>query len=176
MKRQRIGVYAGSFDPFTNGHLDIVRQAIELFDRVIVLVAVNPSKNTLFTMQERVQMIDEVIKEEGFDTVEVAMWDGAIVDFAYGAQAKFLIRGLRTVSDFEAELMMAQVNAGIDPPCRTVFLPASQHAGLVSSTGVRSAALAGKFIRGALPSAVERRMRDKIADFPPKADPPLAEN
>lgn len=162
MRKRRVGIYAGSFDPLTNGHIDIIQQAAELFDNVFVLVAVNPHKKTLFSMEERLAMIREALDELGFSNVEADSWQGAVVDYAHRQGAKFLIRGLRTVSDFEFELMMAQVNANVEPSAKTVFLPASQEMGLVSSSGVREAALAKKIVRGAVPKSVERRLREKL--------------
>lgn len=149
----RIGVYPGSFDPLTNGHLDIINRASKLFDRLIVAVLVNASKkNAIFTMEERVALIQKCIGN--MDNVEVKMFDGLLVDFVNQNQAVAIVKGLRAVSDYEYELQMAALNKHIDKNVETIFLMADIQNSFLSSSIVKELAKHGGDIRGLVPGEI----------------------
>jgi len=129
-------IYPGTFDPVTNGHIDVIKRAIDLFDDVIVTVARNPSKNSLFTVEERLTMLNECLKE--FKTVHVDSFDGLIVDHAKEVGAIGIIRGLRAISDFEYEFQMALMNRKLDEDLRTIFLMPHEKYTYLNSTIVRN--------------------------------------
>ncbi len=157
-----IAVYPGSFDPVTNGHLDIIKRAARISDRLIVAVLINSAKKPFFTTEERVEMLRECCAQ--FKNVEVESFDGLTVDFAKSHHAQVLIRGLRAVSDFETELQLAQVNHALMPGIETVFLTTGLRWGYLSSTVVKEAARYGSDISRFVPHnvelAVERRFRE----------------
>jgi len=140
----RIGVYAGAFDPITAGHISVIERAARLFDRLFVLVAVNPSKSTLFTMEERIEMITDALA--GLPNVRVAGTEGFVVEFAREHQAKFLVRGLRGVSDIEYETMIANANLELAPEIATIFIPAQPELSEVSSSRLKELAKSGACI------------------------------
>ncbi len=151
--KERIGVYPGSFDPLTNGHLDIIHRASKLFDRLIVAVLVNASKkNAIFTMEERVALIQKCIGD--LDNVEVKMFDGLLVDFVNQNQAVAIVKGLRAVSDYEYELQMAALNKHIDKNVETIFLMADIQNSFLSSSIVKELAKHGGDIRGLVPGEI----------------------
>lgn len=163
---KRIGVYPGSFDPLTNGHLDIIRRASKLFDHLIVAVLVNTSKkNAIFTMEERVQLIRKCISN--MNNVEVKMFDGLLVDFVNQHQAVAIVKGLRAVSDYEYELQMAALNKHIDKNVETIFLMADIQNSFLSSSIVKELAKHGGDIRGLVPGEIvddiEAKMKQKQA-------------
>ncbi|MCH9644698.1 MAG: pantetheine-phosphate adenylyltransferase [Gammaproteobacteria bacterium] len=130
--KQKIAIYPGTFDPITLGHVDIIRRGANLFDRVVIGVAESQRKNTVFDCQQRVAMCREAL--QSFDNVSVEALTGLTVDFAKEYDARYLLRGLRAVSDFDYELQIAAMNQQMDATIETVFLPASvQHAGVSSS-------------------------------------------
>ena len=137
----RIGLYPGTFDPITNGHIDLVERAARIFDRIIVAVAMNPSKHTAFNADERVQLAADVLAQ--LDNVEVYSFDTLLVDFVQKHQAGIILRGLRAVSDFEYEFQLAGMNRHLAPDIETMFLtPAEQYA-YISSSLVREIASLG---------------------------------
>lgn len=140
---QRIGVYPGTFDPITLGHLDIINKALKLVDTLIVAVAEHPAKHPLFSLEERVAMVNETVKGFAGKNVVVEGFDGLLVNFAKEHQAHLLIRGLRAVSDFEYEFQLAGMNTKLDPDIQTVFLPASEKTHFVASRFVKEAARLG---------------------------------
>lgn len=151
--KERIGVYPGSFDPLTNGHLDIIHRASKLFDRLIVAVLVNASKkNAIFTMEERVALIQKCIGN--MENVEVKMFDGLLVDFVNQNQAVAIVKGLRAVSDYEYELQMAALNKHIDKNVETIFLMADIQNSFLSSSIVKELAKHGGDIRGLVPGEI----------------------
>ncbi|GIW41281.1 MAG: phosphopantetheine adenylyltransferase [Candidatus Binatia bacterium] len=159
-------VYAGSFDPFTNGHLDIVRRALCAFDRVIVAVAYNPNKESaLFTPEERVEMIRDAVRDLG-DRVLVDRFDGLLVDYCERVQARAIVRGLRAVSDFEYEFQMAMMNRHLKPHIETFFLATGEAHFYTSSRLVREVASLGGDIRGLVPEGVHRRLLEKFGRRP----------
>ncbi|MBS1261509.1 MAG: Phosphopantetheine adenylyltransferase [Calditrichaeota bacterium] len=159
MDKQRTAVYPGTFDPITNGHLDILRRACDLFDGVTVCIARNPSKEPMFRIDDRFAMISEALDEVGLDgRVQVETFDGLIVDYADSLGAIALIRGLRAVSDFEFEFQMALMNRHLNSRLHTVYLmPKDEHTYLSSSI-VKNVARHGGDIRPFVPSGVARRL------------------
>lgn len=153
----KIAVYPGSFDPITNGHLDILNRACALFDKVIVLVANNANKNSNFSVEERVEMIKESIK--GNEKVEVTSDKGLTVDFAKKHHATHLIRGLRAVSDFEYEFQLASANEFIDPNIDTVFLMARGDKTFISSSSIMTMAKSGIDVSKLVPESVLKRIK-----------------
>ena len=135
---ERIAICPGSFDPVTMGHLDIIRRASVLFDKVIVLVVVNPVKNTSFTPEERVELIRKSV--EGIPNVEVDLYMGLLVDYVRSKGAAAIVKGLRAMSDFEYEFQMALINKKINPELDTMFLTASQKYTFLSSSVVKELA------------------------------------
>ena len=156
----RIAIYPGSFDPFTNGHLDLTARGAQLFDRVVVAVAHNPAKTSLFTPEERVDMIREAVKR--LKHVAVMHFAGLVVDCARQVGAQTLIRGLRAVSDFEFEFQMALMNRRLQPGLEIVFLMPDQECTYLNSTLVKEVAKHGGRVRGLVPALVERRLRQRF--------------
>ena len=160
----RTALFPGTFDPFTNGHLDLTRRAARLFDRVIVAVAPSPAKGTLFTIDERADMIRAVTRS--MRRVEVVTFSDLVVDCARRLGAQVMIRGLRAVSDFEFEFQMALMNRRLSPGLEVVFLmPAQQYSYLNSSLVKEVARLGGK-VRGLVPNVVEERLHSRLGLTP----------
>jgi pantetheine-phosphate adenylyltransferase len=134
----KLAIYPGTFDPITNGHVDILQRALEIFDKVIVAIAINPSKSTLFTKEERLEMIRDVVTN--FNNVEVDSFDTLLMDYAREKGAISVIRGLRAVSDFEYEFQMALMNRNLYPEASTVFLMPHENYSFLNSTLVREVA------------------------------------
>jgi pantetheine-phosphate adenylyltransferase len=156
----RIAVYPGSFDPLTNGHLDILARARRLADRVIVAILEQDQKTPLFTVEERIGMIRKII---GSDTsVAVASFTGLLVDFAGRTGATIIVRGLRAVSDYEYELQMALMNRRLAPSIETVFLMAKEEYSYVSSRLVKELARLGGDVTGLVPNIVRQRLADRF--------------
>jgi pantetheine-phosphate adenylyltransferase len=151
-------VYAGTFDPVTNGHMDIVRRACRVFDRLIVAVADVGKPSLLFAIEDRVNMLREATKEIGLD-VEVCSFSGLLVNFMKGVGAKVVIRGLRAVSDYEYEFQMAITNRELDANMETVFLMTSKDCSFVSSSIVREISRHGGDVSSLVPSIVSERLR-----------------
>lgn len=157
--QQRIAVYPGSFDPLTNGHLDIIRRGVEVFDQLIVCIAENSRKNTLFSVQERLEITREVLK--GLPRVEIAAFEGLTVEYALKRGAVAILRGLRAVADFEYELQMANINRKLTPMIETLFMMTSEKYFFVSSQNVKEVAQFGGDISELVPPLVARRMAKK---------------
>jgi pantetheine-phosphate adenylyltransferase len=157
-----VAVFPGSFDPITNAHLDVARRAAELFDRLIIGVLNNPRKEPLFSVDERVELIRRCVADLG-DHVTIDAFDGLTVDFARRQGAEFIVRGLRAVSDFEAELQMALTNRKLAPEVDTTFLMTALEFGYVSSTLAKEVARFGGDVGAMVPDlvaeALERRLR-----------------
>jgi pantetheine-phosphate adenylyltransferase len=162
MKPKRIALFPGSFDPFTNGHLDLARRASMLFDRVVIAVAHNSSKSGLFTPDERVEMIEHAVR--GIPGTSAMYFSGLLVDCARAIGAQAIIRGLRAVSDFEFEFQMALMNRRLAPALEVAFLMPSQEFTYLNSTLVKEVARHGGRIRGLVPPLVETRLLEKFAD------------
>ena len=161
---ERIGVYPGTFDPITNGHLDIIQRAARIFDRVIVGVAVNVGKGPLFTLEERLAMVREecaALCQAGngnMARVEVQTFDNLLTRFAHDVGANVIIRGLRAVSDFDYEFQMAGMNARVAPDIETVFLMAAERQTFIASRFVKEIALLGGDITSFVPQGVAARL------------------
>ena len=153
-------VYPGSFDPVTNGHLDIIRRSRCLADELIVGVLNNKAKTPLFSVEERVKMLKEMTKN--MTGVKVVPFEGLLVDFAKEMSAGIVVRGLRAVTDFEYELQMAQTNNKLSPELETVFLTTSLEYSYLSSTIVKEVAAFGGDISHFVPETIERRIQEKI--------------
>jgi len=154
-------VYPGSFDPFTNGHLDVVERALGIFDHLIVAVAANPDKRQpLFTIDERVRLIKEALK--GHDRVEVASYTGLTVEYARSRGATTLVKGLRAYSDFDAELQQALMNRKLAPDIHTVFLMSSFAHIYVSSSILKDIASYGGNVSDLVPAAVAKALKEKF--------------
>lgn len=156
----KIAVYPGSFDPITNGHLDIVRRAAQMFDRVIVGVAINEEKNPLFSVEERVQLVTAAVK--GLKNVVVDEFEGLLVEYARRKRASVLVRGLRAVSDFEFEFQLALMNRKLDSGIETIFLMTKDEYTFISSRQVKEICHLGANVSDFVPPGVERAMRHKF--------------
>ena len=158
---ERIAIYPGSFDPVTNGHLDILERGLKLFDKIIIAILTNPKKNFLFTIEERVAMLEDSLK--GFSNVEIDTFDGLTVDFAAKRQAQGILRGLRALSDFEYEFQMALMNRRLNREVQTVFLMTGLRWIYTSSSIIKEAAQFGGDIAGMVPLIVEQKIKEKFA-------------
>ena len=154
-----IAIYPGSFDPLTNGHVDIIQRGARLFDRIIVAMLLNLDKSPLFTIPERVEIAREVF--EGNAKIEVDTFDGLLVDYARRRQAGVIVRGLRAVSDFEFEMQRALMNRRLNPDVETVFMMPAEPYTYVSSRLVKEVVALGGSVTGVVPAIVERRLREK---------------
>jgi pantetheine-phosphate adenylyltransferase len=160
----RIGVYPGTFDPITNGHVDLITRSLRLFDKVYVAVALNPQNHSLFDLDERVEMARVVTKE--LPRIEVAPFEGLLVDFVREHGAEAIIRGLRAVSDFEVELQVALMNRNLDQNSETLFLMPSQEYIYLTSTIIREVARLGGNLDDLLHPEVARRLIAKFKGAP----------
>ncbi|MDR2861795.1 MAG: pantetheine-phosphate adenylyltransferase [Syntrophobacterales bacterium] len=154
-----IAVYPGSFDPITNGHVDLIKRGLKIFDRLIVLVAYNPSKDSRFTVEERVEMIQEVIKN--MEGVSVDSYYGLLVDYVRDHGASVLLRGLRALSDFEYEFQMALINRKLNREIETVFLMTGYRWFFTSSKIINEAASFGGNVKGLVPELVYQNLLKK---------------
>ena len=154
-----IAIYPGSFDPLTNGHVDIIHRGARLFDRIVVAVLLNVDKSPLFTVSERVDIAREVF--QGTANVEVDTFDGLLVDYARRKHAGVIVRGLRAISDFEFEMQMALMNRRLNPDVETVFMMPAEPYTYVSSRLVKEIVALGGSVTGLVPTTVERRLREK---------------
>jgi pantetheine-phosphate adenylyltransferase len=153
-------IYAGSFDPITNGHIAIIRSGLVAFDRIIVAVLTNPAKQALFTADERIDMIGELFADE--PRVEADSFDGGLlVEYARSKGVSVVLRGLRAVGDFDSELQMATMNRNLAPDVVTVFIMANDYF-FVSSTLIKEVASLGGDLTGVVPECVEERLRAKL--------------
>ncbi|HEY0006439.1 MAG TPA: pantetheine-phosphate adenylyltransferase [Pyrinomonadaceae bacterium] len=160
----RRAIYPGSFDPVTNGHLDIIERSSKLFDEIIVAILVNPEKNPLFTIEERREMLFEAMREIdcGSCSLLVEAFEGLLVHYGVERDADAIIRGIRAVSDYEYELQMALMNRRLEPRIETVFLMPAEAYSYVSSRLVKEVFQLGATIDGLVPASVETRMRRKL--------------
>lgn len=156
----RKAVYPGTFDPVTNGHLDVIRRGCVIFDALVVSVGCNPLKDALFSVEERMEMIRENIKDLG--NVEVDCFHGMLVDYLKKQQTNVILRGIRTVSDFEYELQRALTNRALNKEVETVFVMTSEQYSFLNSTLVREAVSLGGNVSQFVPAGVEKRLRQKF--------------
>jgi len=157
--KSRIAIYPGSFDPITNGHMDIIRRGLEIFDRVIIAVARNSEKNSLFSVQDRVALIDLLIEDN--PQLEVDTFDGLLVDYVVSRKASVILRGLRAVSDFEYEFQLAQMNRSISQQVETLFMMTSTQNAYLSSSIVKEVASLGGDIDKFVPPQIAEELRKK---------------
>ena len=158
---ERVAIYPGSFDPVTNGHLDILERGLKLFDKIILAILTNPKKNFLFSLEQRIEMMEDSIKE--FPNVEIDTFDGLTVDFAAARNAQGILRGLRAMSDFEYEFQMALMNRRLNREVQTVFLMTGLRWIYTSSSIIKEAAQFGGNINGMVPPIVEKRIKEKYS-------------
>ena len=155
-----IMVYPGSFDPITNGHLDVINRAICICDKLIVAVGSNESKKPSFTVEERIDMIRASIGDR--EDIQVTGFTGLLADFVKGVGAKTVIKGLRAMSDFEYEFQMALLNKNLEPDMETLFMMTSVHYSYLSSSAVKEIARNGGSIEGLVPDCIRERIADKL--------------
>lgn len=153
-------VYPGFFDPITNGHVDIIRRGLKIFDKIVVAVLKNPKKNALFSTKERVMMIQEIFADD--PRIEVKAFDGLLVDFARRNKANIVMRGLRAVSDFEYEFQMALMNRKLNPEIETLFMMPSVNYSFLSSRLVKEVFVLGGCVKDLVPKIVDRKLREKL--------------
>jgi pantetheine-phosphate adenylyltransferase len=158
--KEKVGIYPGSFDPITNGHLDILARGLQLFDTVIIAIAYNIEKEGLFTIEERKELIRRSVKEN--DRIVIDSFEGLTADYLRKMNARFVIRGLRAVSDFESEFQMASMNRNLNHDMDTVFMMTSKDYFFVSSRTVKEIASFGASVRGCVPDVVEEALRKKF--------------
>ena len=158
-RRSALAVFPGSFDPITNGHIDIIERSLTVFDAVIVAILLNPEKQPLFTVQERVEIVEDLYGSDR--RVRVDTFSGLLVDYAAHVGATVLVRGIRAISDFEYEFQRALMNRRLDPRIETVFMMPAESYSYVSSRLVKEVFQVGGAVRGLVPPLVERRLREK---------------
>ncbi|HCJ10151.1 MAG TPA: pantetheine-phosphate adenylyltransferase [Clostridiales bacterium] len=156
----QLAICPGSFDPVTNGHLDIIERSSRIFDKVLVVVFTNPLKSPLFSVEERVEMLREVTRD--LANVEVDHSDGLLSDYALSKDAKVIVKGLRAVSDFEMEFQMARMNQKLAPSVETVFMMTSTEFSYLSSSIVKEVARFGGCVRELVPEVVAQRLAEKF--------------
>lgn len=156
----RLAVYPGSFDPVTNGHIDILERTSGLFDKIIVAVIHNVTKNALFSLKEREQLIRESTRH--LSNVEVECFNGLLVDYVARKNACAIIRGLRTVTDFDYEMQMALINRKLMPQVNTIFIMSASDCIFVSSSGVKEAAMLGGNVDSLVPEVVSKGLKKKF--------------
>ena len=164
-KSETVAVYPGTFDPITNGHVDILERALRLFERVIVTIAVNPRKQPLFTVEERIDFIRGAVANHA-DRVEFASFGGLLVDFCHERQAGVIVRGLRALADFEYEFQFSHMNRRLAPDVDTVFFMTDERNHYVSSSLVKEVASLGGDVTGLVPPPVERALARKYGTKP----------
>ena len=155
-----VAVYPGSFDPLTNGHVDIIERGARLFDRIVVAILVNAEKSPLFTMDERVEIARAVFRDQ--PNVEIATFDGLLVDYVERRQAQVIVRGLRAISDFEFEFQMALMNRRLNSRIETIFMMPAEQYTYISSRLIKEVFALGGRVHGLVPELVEARLRDKV--------------
>lgn len=158
----KIAVYPGTFDPITYGHIDIIKRASEIFDRVIVSVAENIHKNPIFSISERVEIINEILKEMNLNNVEVDSFKGLLVDYLKNKNIKIIIRGLRVISDFDYEFSYASMNKKLWNEIETLFLMTSENYSFVSSSLIKEVFLLGGDVSEYAPSIVIEKLKEKF--------------
>jgi pantetheine-phosphate adenylyltransferase len=153
-------IYPGSFDPLTNGHLDLIERGSKIFDELIVGILRNAEKDPLFTLSERREMLEQMVRP--YKNVRVDTFEGLLVDYAMQQKAKAVLRGIRAISDYEYELQMALMNRKLQPQLETVFMMPAEAYSYLSSRLVKEVFRLGGSVRGLVPEMVEQRMRDKF--------------
>ncbi len=162
--KKHIAVYPGFFDPITNGHVDIIKRGLNVFDQLIVAVLENPIKTALFSTKERVDMIMDIFSDQ--KSIEVKSFHGLLVDFMKAHHAKIVIRGLRAISDFEYEFQMALMNMKLEPEIETLFMMPNVSFTFLSSRLVKEVAMLGGTLEGLVPKDVEEKLKRKFKENP----------
>jgi len=157
---QRVAIYPGSFDPITNGHIDIIERGLKIFDKIIVALLHNPGKEYLFTIEERMDMLEKSTKK--LDNIELDSFSGLLVDYAKQRKAQIILRGMRAVSDFEYEFQMALMNRRLNREVQTVFLMTGLRWIFTSSSIIKEAARFGGDVSGMVSSLVNRKLKEKF--------------
>ena len=159
----RRAIYPGSFDPVTNGHLDIIERGCKLFDEIIISILINPEKQPFFTVEERHEMLSAVLNEikQGDCKLRVDSFQGLLVNYAVAQQADVIVRGIRAISDYEYELQMALMNRRLEPGIETVFMMPAETYSYVSSRLVKEVFQLGGTVEGLVPPFIEERMKEK---------------
>jgi len=153
-------ILPGTFDPPTNGHLDVIARAAKIFDLVYVAISINPQKECVFSPFERKEMITELVS--GFKNVEVHLWNGLIVDFAVKMQAKVIVRGVRALMDFNYEFELSLMNKALNPEIETIFIPTDQKYFVLRSSAIKEIARLKGDISGMIPELVAKALKDKL--------------
>ncbi len=156
----RIAIYPGSFDPLTNGHLDLIQRGSSIFQHLVVAVLRNPEKDALFTTSERCEMLEQMTRR--YKNVSVETFDGLLVDYARHKRARVILRGIRAISDYEYELQMALMNRKLDPQLETVFMMPAEQYSYLSSRLVKEIFRLGGSVSGLVPELVEQRLHHKV--------------
>lgn len=159
---RKVAVYPGSFDPITNGHIDIIRRGLTITNKLIVLVSYNPDKSSLFSVEERMEMIKEVMGDD--PRIKVDSFSGLLVDYARKAGASIILRGLRAMSEFEYEFQLALINRRLDRDIETVFLMTGYKWFYTSSKIVKEAASFGGSVKGLVPDIISRKLQEKYSN------------
>lgn len=159
MKMDKIAIYAGSFDPFTKGHQNVIDRGLRVFDKIIVALAHNVSKNTIFSLDDRVEIIEEIYKDR--DNIVVDSFEGLLVDYSKKIGTSVLLRGMRSVSDFEYELQMALANKTLYSEIETIFIVTDSKYSHISSSLIREIVSLGGSVKKMVPGVVERRLKEK---------------
>ena len=157
----KTAVYPGSFDPATNGHIDVIERALKLFDRIIVAVGDNPGKKPLFTTEERIAMLEESTKH--LKNIGIDSFSGLLLDFVKSKKSGIIIRGLRAVSDFEFEFQRALMNRVVDDEIETVFIMTKEHYVYLNSSIIKEISMFGGNINGMVPEIVEKKLKEKFS-------------
>src|SRR3989338_6435876 len=157
----KTAVYPGSFDPVTNGHIDVIERALKIFDKVIVTVGDNPGKKPTFTTEERMEMLKESTKH--LKNIEIGSFSGLLLDFVKSKNSKIIIRGLRAVSDFEFEFQRALMNRVVNGDIETVFIMTKEDYVYLNSSIVKEMAMFGGKVNGLVPKIVEEKLREKFS-------------
>jgi pantetheine-phosphate adenylyltransferase len=157
-----IAIYPGSFDPLTNGHIDLIERGAKIFERLIVAILRNPEKSPLFSVSERREMLEGMVRSKRWKNVEIDTFDGLLVDYAVKKKAQAVLRGIRAISDYEYELQMALMNRKLEPRLETVFMMPALSYSYLSSRLVREIAQLGGSVTGLVPELVEKQLHEKL--------------
>lgn len=174
---EKLAVYPGSFDPITNGHLDLLERALRIFDRIVIAVAANPGKKPLLTLQERIDLIKDSLKGHSLeDRVQVDTFHGLLVEYVKSVKANAIVRGLRAISDFEYEFQMALMNRKLSTEVETLFLMTGMRYIYISSSIIKEVVMSGGCVTGLVPEPVEKMLAERLAQSKQLASKPHDSN